>query len=158
MNKRIQSYIDQFNQIFNGDPWLDETFRKKVGDLTDAQVFVKSPNENHSVAEVISHLIVWRREYLRRLADDSPERMLGDESPHNWKPVDALKKEGWQTLYEDFRNTQRELIELLQDKDDSFLDELLAGTDHIKEYYLAGLLHHDVYHLGQVGLILKWVK
>lgn len=158
MNKRIESYIEQFKQIFDGEPWLDETFRKKLGDLSDAQVFVKSPNENHSVAEVISHLIVWRREYLRRLADDSPERMLNDESPHNWKPVEELQEEGWQPLYEDFKQAQRELIELLQGKDDDFLDEPLAGTDHIKEYYLAGLLHHDVYHLGQVGLILKWVK
>ena len=158
MNKRIQSYIEQFNQIFDGEPWLDETFGKKLKGLTDEQVFTKAPDNNHSVAEVISHLVAWRKEYVRRLFENSPDRMLSDESAHNWIPAEELKKQGWQHLYDDFKQSQRELIGLLQNKEDSFLDEHLAGTDHIKEYYLAGLLHHDVYHLGQVGLILKWAK
>lgn len=158
MEKRIQSYIEQFTQLFNGHPWLDETFSKKLDDLGDEQVFIEAPNNNHCVAQVISHLTEWRKEYLRRLANNSPERMLNDDSPNNWFSKEHLKKTGWAVLYGEFKQTQQQLVELLQSKSDDFLDEPLAGTDHNKEYYVAGLLHHDAYHLGQIGLILKWAK
>ncbi len=39
-----------------------------------------------------------------------------------------------------------------------FLDGQLGETEFNKEYFVAGLLHHDLYHLGQIGLILKWAK
>lgn len=84
--------------------------------------------------------------------------MLNDDSGNNWIPVEQLKTTGWQNLYNDFKKTQHELINLLQSKNDNFLEENLASTEHDKEYYVAGLLHHDCYHMGQIGLILKWAK
>lgn len=65
MKTRIQSYIEQFTQLYDGDPWLDETFNKKLDDLDEEQAFTKAPGNNHSVAEVVSHLIEWRKEYMR---------------------------------------------------------------------------------------------
>ena len=72
----INSYTQQFSQVFNGNPWLDESFSKKLDDLSEVEAFTQSPNHNHSVAEVVSHITEWRKEILRRLADNSPERML----------------------------------------------------------------------------------
>jgi uncharacterized damage-inducible protein DinB len=158
MKARIRSYIEQFSQVFNGKPWLDETFCKKLDPLSEQQVFTQAPGNNHSVAEVVSHIIVWRNEILRRLVDNSSERMLTDESADNWKPLQELRQTGWQQLYTDFKQLQEELINLLESRDDNFLAEQLADTEWNKEYFVAGLLHHDIYHLGQIGLILKWAK
>jgi len=158
MNPRIQSYIIQFSQLFDGAPWLDETFSKKLDGLTDAEAFVPSPGNNHSVAEVVSHVIEWRNEIIRRLSEDSAERRLTEDIGNNWMPLDQLQQIGWQQLYADLKESQQRLISLLESKDDNFLDEPLADTEFNKEYFVAGILHHDVYHLGQIGLILKWVK
>lgn len=158
MTSRIQTYINQFNQVFNGNPWLDESFSKKLDSLSEAQAFTQSPGNNHSVAEVVSHLTEWRNEITRRLTDNSPERRLTDESPHNWISYEQLQQTGWQQLYADLKRSQHQLINLLESKDDYFLDEQLGETEFNKEYFVAGLLHHDLYHLGQIGLILKWAK
>jgi len=157
MKPRINAYIEQFNQIFNGNPWLDETFTKKLDNLSAEQVFTPSSNQNHSVAEVVSHLIEWRKEIIRRLHCNSSERMLTEQSPENWRQPEQLKQADWHHLYEEFKKTQQQIIDLLKNKDDSFLDELLGETEFNKEYFVAGLLHHDLYHLGQIGLILKFV-
>jgi hypothetical protein len=51
---------------------------------------------------------------------------------------------------------------LLRTKVDDFLLEKYYDTD-FKGYYpykfvVHGMLHHDVYHLGQLGLIIKFLK
>lgn len=158
MTTRIQSYIQQFAQIFNGSPWLDESFSKKLNNLSEKKIFTQFPNNNHSVAEVVSHIIVWRMEIIRRLDENSSKRRLTEESLDNWKDLQVLQQIGWQQLYADLSQSQQQLTKLLQDKDDTFLDEQLGETEFNKEYFVAGILHHDLYHLGQIGLILKWSK
>jgi len=158
MTSRIQSYLIQFQQVFNGNPWLDESFAKKLDNLSETQAFVQSPGNNHSVAEVVSHLVEWRTEIIRRLAHNSSDRRLTEESPQNWKPLTELQQTGWQQLYAGFKQSQVQLLDLFENKVDFFLEEQLGNTAFNKEYFVAGLLHHDLYHLGQIGLILKWAK
>lgn len=156
MNIRVSSYINQFQQIFNGHPWLDESFSKKLDNLSEEQAFSRSPDHNHCVAEVVSHLTAWRNEVLRRLINNSSERKLTEESYDNWKLLTELQQAGWQQLYTDLKKSQEQLIDFLRSINDSFLDGQLAETAFNKEYFVAGILHHDLYHLGQIGLILKW--
>lgn len=158
MVSRTQSYIHQFRQLFDGNPWLDETFAKKLDKLSEHEVFLQSPGNNHSVAEVVSHIIEWRIEVMRRLIENSGERKLTEESANNWKTSKELQESGWKELYDNLKHSQQQLINLLESNDDNFLDEKLGETEFNKEYFVAGLLHHDVYHLGQIGLILKWAK
>lgn len=156
MTTRIQSYIQQLQQVFNGNPWLDESFAKKLDGLTEAQAFAQAPDNNHSVAQVVSHLVEWRKEIFRRFIDNSSKRKLTQEN--NWKSNQELQQAGWHKLYDDFKGSHHQLIELLESKDDFFLGEQLGDTAFDKEYFITGLLHHDLYHLGQIGLILKWVN
>jgi hypothetical protein len=62
----------------------------------------------------------------------------------------------------EYNNTLSELIRLLKEKDDTFFKEQYYDTD-FKEYYnyrfvINGILHHDIYHLGQLGIIIKYLK
>jgi hypothetical protein len=51
---------------------------------------------------------------------------------------------------------------LLQSKDDQFLDEHYYDIDFKGTYpysfAIEGMLHHDIYHLGQMGLVIKLIK
>ena len=75
---------------------------------------------------------------------------------------DKLQIVGWKVIKTEYDRTLSELIELLKTKDDEFLDELYYDTD-FKDYYqyrfvINGMLHHDLYHLGQLGIIIKFLK
>ncbi len=140
----------QFREIFNGAPWLDETFAKKIDNLSEEDAF-RTPYNLHSVAEIISHLLEWRKEIISRL-EGNPRKMKFD-SPENWITNETLKKHGFKSLWQDFEDSQQELYKMLQTHDDHFLSQPWSNVDN--EYLLRGLLHHDIYHLGQIGLILR---
>src|ERR1044071_8698680 len=107
MSDCIESYIIQFKQLLNGTPWLDETFSKKLDNLSENEAFTRAPDNNHSVAEVVWHLTAWRNEYIRRLSENSPDRMLNDDSPDNWKNHEFLTQYGWQQIYADFKHSHQ---------------------------------------------------
>lgn len=155
MRLLIENYKRQFEQIWDGSLWLDETYAKKLGAITDKQAFALGPDGSHSVAQVVAHIVAWRNEVIRRLATDGP-RGLNAGTPADWPENDTLRQIGWQALYQELSATQERLIALLQENDDSFLQQKMSSRQLPKDYFVAGLLHHDLYHLGQIGLFLKW--
>ena len=69
---------------------------------------------------------------------------------------------GWARIKSDYDSSLSELIELLKRKDDVFLNDKYYDTDFKGEYeysfLLNGMLHHDIYHLGQLGIIIKFLN
>lgn len=154
----IDALANQFESIYRGEPWLDETFAKKLGSLSETQAFARPLPMLHSVAEIISHLLVWRNEVIHRLQGNPAQ--LSVNHPANWKDSEELKTEGWEILQQQFDDSQERLLTLLRENDDSFLEQEYkqsTATDPYR-YYLEGLLHHDCYHPGQVGLIIKMLS
>ena len=156
-NKLIQSYITQLTELFSGEPWIEETFESKLKELPEDLAFSKPKEDIHSVGEILSHLIVWRKEILQRVKEKkSPSVTM--ESSDNWKKLETLKQDGLFQLLNEFNESQELLIEFLKTKTDSFL----STKDNFKnvsfDYYIRGLIHHDAYHLGQIGLLLKYFR
>jgi hypothetical protein len=105
---------------------------------------------------VVSHIVEWRRELIERFRFGRYPKLTVD-SPNNWIPNDKLRKNGWAHLKGQLEETQREVVALLEAKDDSFLHLNWAGQENYS-HLVAGLIEHDIYHLGQIGLIYKMVN
>jgi uncharacterized damage-inducible protein DinB len=155
MEKRLIGYlVKEFEGLYNGDNWLDETFHKKLSGLSDEAAFTRPYPEVHSVAEVLSHLIEWRTEILRRLRTATANQ-LPDE--RDWIDNETLRDQGWLKLIERFDATQQEIIHFLSEHDDTFI-EIPWTEKYSNRYLLAGLIEHDAYHLGQIGLIVAMLR
>ncbi|RYY18249.1 MAG: DinB family protein [Chitinophagaceae bacterium] len=154
-NQIVRNYILQIQRAFQGDNWLDENFDKKLELINEQNAFQKPADDLHSIAEIVSHIIEWRKELLERLEAGRPPK-LKMESPNNWIPNSLLKTSGWSSLLLELRVTQTLIITFLEKKDDAFLSqEWLGGESY--GFLVAGWLEHDLYHLGQIGLIYKMV-
>jgi uncharacterized glyoxalase superfamily protein PhnB/uncharacterized damage-inducible protein DinB len=151
----LTAYIDQLMNITDGDTWLDETFGKKLKNIPEEVVFMRPVPGMHSVAEIISHLHEWRLSVISILRGG--ERTLTMDSPGNWKTNDELKSHGWKTLQHHFYASQDALIALLQSRNEDWLQQMDSLKKNNFEYYVQGLIHHDLYHLGQIGMILRIV-
>lgn len=149
----INDYCQQLTDIMNADIWLDENFEKKLSQVQNDQVFKRPIPEIHSVAELLSHLYEWRNDLIGRLKGDPPS--LEEENLRNWKTNDILSTEGWENLFDNFYNSQKEIVAFLKTKDDSYLDEKYPHSNYTYRYLVQGLIHHDCYHLGQLGITLK---
>jgi uncharacterized damage-inducible protein DinB len=152
----INHYVDQLTHSQHGENWLDENFTKKLDQVSEADAFMIPATGIHSIAEVISHVIEWRKELLRRLIHGQPA-ILKMESPENWISNEALKKDGWVALVKKLQETHDTFIDFLAKNDDSFFD-LPWKDKQTNGYLVAGWLEHDLYHLGQVGLIYKMLS
>jgi hypothetical protein len=154
-NRLINSLVRQLRDILDGENWLDENFRKKIQVISAEQAFTRPHPEMHSVAELISHIMAWRKDSILKLKGFKGELKM--DSPDNWRTNEELQKIGWDKLIADFYQSQEDLIQLIKNKDDYFLEnKSLDG--YTFEYLLGGLIHHDLYHLGQLGITIKYLN
>ena len=154
---KLNNYIRQFEEIYAGPAWLGESFTDKFSYLSDEDAFLKPLPYVHCVAEVLSHVIEWRKEVLFRLQTHT--RSLEMRDPVDWRTQAELKQLGWSNLLEQFEEIQESILAFLHSKEDDWLEiefpnerPLTHGT------LIEGLIHHDIYHLGQIGLITRMVR
>jgi len=151
-NKLIKNFVQQLQDIQGKENWLDENFKKKIDKISEKQAFTRPIAEIHSVAELVSHILVWRSESIKELK--GKKKNLTIDSPENWQTNDQLKIMGWEKLKTALYESQMELIELIKDKIDDYLEnEYMDGYSF--KYLIEGLVHHDLYHLGQIGITIK---
>jgi uncharacterized damage-inducible protein DinB len=152
----IKDIIRQLKDAENGDLWLDENFEKKLAQVPEGQEFTRPLPGLHSVAELLSHLIVWRRINISRLKGQKVT--MDVEDPANWKTNDQLRQQGWDALKKEFCQSQKDLIAMLDGKDDSYLRTISTHYENTYQYLLEGMIHHDMYHMGQLGITIKFLN
>lgn len=152
--RALGDIIRRQEAITGGENWLGESFRGKIDLLTEEEAFRKPLHQIHSVAELISHLTVWKEENIKKL--NGKPATLTMESPENWRSNEELKAVGWEVLKERFYSVSQHLTGFLQDKNDDFLEESLHPYESNRTI-LEGLIQHDIYHLGKIGITIKLV-
>jgi len=160
MKYLIKNIILQLEEIQHGKLWIGSTFDSKLNQLNKNLIFVKPLKNLHSVAEIISHLTLWRKETILKIKTGKGSKT--DDCEENWLTNDKLEILGWDTIKAAYDKTLSELIDLLKLKDDEFLNEHYYDTDfkgnYTYSFVINGMLHHDIYHLGQLGIIIKYLK
>ena len=151
--ERIYHHIHQIQELYNGGSWLDESFAKKLKNETDHTAFQQPIAGVHSVAEIVWHCIYWRNTLIKRMEGDVGYRDRTVEE-FNFLPNDRLKSLGWQNLLDQFEASQQKIIGLLDAQKDEFLDDIYFENDTY-DHLISGIIQHDSYHLGQIGLVQK---
>ena len=154
-NRLINNIVGQLKDIQEQELWLDENFKKKIDTLPEALAFQRPLPDLHSVAELISHILVWRKESMSKLQGHRSNLTVA--SPENWLSNDILRQKGLDTLKSEFYQSQYDLIELIENETDEYLERVDADGYKFK-YLIEGLIHHDLYHLGQLGIVIKFLK
>lgn len=148
----INNIIRQLNEIQEGSLWFDQSFKDKLDRISDSDAFVRPIPQLHSVAEHVSHMLEWRKECILRYSGSKTELM---NSPTDWKENSELRTIGWTNLKNDLYQSRHDLIHLLENKDDAYLETKFLDTEYDFHYLIEGIIQHDLYHLGQIGITIK---
>lgn len=152
----LNHLIEQIEEIYSGNPWLEETYSKKLNEVNDQTAFLIPVKGVHSIAEIVSHVVEWKKEILARL--QTGVKQLSMHDPLNWRANEELKREGWQHLKTALFNSNNAFVSFLSTQDDTFLDRHYSGqVTETNRYFVEGCLHHDLYHLGQIGVVKKLI-
>jgi uncharacterized damage-inducible protein DinB len=154
MKKEINSYISEFETVYNGEPWYGKSLMEVINTAVPKDVFKKQKSDGHSAYEITHHLYAWRNLLAKRLKGDNVS--IEVNSKEDWAP---LPKEqtvaAWKELIKKLGQNQQELIAALTKLNDEDLDKDLANTSNSLRTFLNGQIQHDIYHIGQVALAIK---
>lgn len=150
---QVSSYLLQLEQLMEGGSWQGESFKDKLNMITATTFFTQPMPGVHSIAEIIDHCRYWKDVLLARFQGDIGYR---DRTVHqmNFRELPVLQELGMEKILSDFYAAHTAIMDFLQRKDDHYLEEK-NQSGIAMSYYIEGIIQHDIYHLGQVGLIQK---
>lgn len=150
MKTKIESYIKQYSEVHEGEPWFGDSLRSILDGIDPAVAIAKAPG-NSNIIRLLWHCIKWRQSLIERLKG-TPNYRAQIEDPDNWLEYDDPKLKNWTGALEKFEAQFAEIITLLAEKN----DELLEQEFHPGRTYktlIEGVLQHDIYHFGQIALL-----
>ncbi len=148
--KTKELFIEQYRACYDEENWF-VPLMNTVKDLTSEQAGWKKNGIDHSIFQLVNHLIYWNERYLLRFKS---------------LPLPEAKNENDLTFDNsntDWKATLKKLEEVLS----SFLDEIRKADERklnsspFKEsdnpWYsiIANIIAHNAYHTGQIVLIRK---
>lgn len=142
---------DQLDRALNGDAWHGPSWRE-VLDGVGVQAALQRPLPSaHTIGELVLHTINWHEVVRRRILGESPQ--VTDEM--DWPKAAFASEAEWKAAVQRLFDTGRTLSDTIRGFPDARLQEE-RGNDAGSWYHLMiGILQHDLYHAGQVGLLKK---
>ncbi len=155
MKKEIQSIIQRIENVNSGEPWFGRPVYTLLEEVDPKKVFI-SPNEQHSLAALLYHMITWADFTLKRIEKDKINDLAAAEEL-DWRKIDP-KKHSWKKGLAEFKAIHKKIIALLKKKEDPFLDEKVDYRNYNFRYLINGMIEHNIYHLGQIAYLHKMLS
>ena len=153
MNKEVQSIIRNLQNTLSGEPWFGRPVYPILEEVDVSKVFTNPNGGEHSLIELLYHLITWSAFCLKHLDNASPEE-LKEVEEMDWRAIDPVIH-SWQKGMEEFKKINEQIVSILETKNDEFLAETVTGRKFNFRFMLNGLIQHTIYHLGQIAYVKK---
>ena len=158
MASEIVRIIDQLDREHAGDPWHGSPLRQILEGIDHREAAHRPLPDGHTIWELVLHMISWKNEVRRRIAGAPAATPLEGD----WPTPPRATPESWQDTLAALEASHRSLVssvaslpedKLFQPTNDPRDRESGAGVDHY--VLLHGIVQHDVYHAGQIGILKK---
>ena len=156
MSKELVYIISQLKDAYKGDPWFGRAAVKLLGEVDEKMAYQK-PAGQHSMVELLWHMITWREFTIDRL-QHSPQMGLAYFEEMDWRELDHNDVTLWKQGLERLQETQDQLLVLLADRDDRLLEQPVRERNYDFRKLLNGVIQHDIYHLGQIAYFQKMLS
>lgn len=150
MATETERVTKSLEKTYNKGPWygpsIMEILRQVTPDNANARV-----GKSHSILELLFHMISWRTFVTKRLQGDNAYQVSQAE---NFPATGSLTLA--QAL-EKLEQSQQALVSAAAGFPESRLGELVSSNTGKYTFYtlLHGIEQHDIYHIGQIQLILR---
>ena len=145
----LNEIIKNLKSTFEGDAWHGPSLQEILKDITAEQSLRKIGN-SHNIAELVHHIYAWRFYVIQHLENKKDYEVPDD---FNFIKIETINDNHWETLKTQLTESQSIILKNLDTADDIFLDEIVEGREFNYAKLLHGLIHHDVYHAGQIRML-----
>jgi uncharacterized damage-inducible protein DinB len=151
--KETQRIQKLFEDLYDGDPWLDITLVGTLKNISAEQAIKKIAPGRNSIWQICNHIVSWRENVLQRVQGKeiaSPGNNYFSEIPDN-------SETAWQHTLQQLGRSEKQWIDFLENFDESKFDIIYPGNNLSYYAHIHGIIQHDAYHLGQIVLLSKIV-
>lgn len=134
--------LEQLKTTHNIKDWFVPPTLAVAG-LTAEQANWKDSSENHSIAQLTTHLIFWNKQSLDKFNGVKPDAFGGD----NKETFSPVNDKSWAATTQRLDSVLTALEEVVKNVDDKKLQEIASTVAHIGT--------HNAYHTGQILYIRK---
>jgi uncharacterized damage-inducible protein DinB len=155
MRQELDAIIKDIDMVLFGEPWFGRSLFSLLADVHPADVFKKPNEEGHSLIELVYHMVTWADFTLHRLRGDKEKDLKAFEEL-DWRNIDP-QIHSWSKGLSELESIHQKIIVELKGMDDSILDKKVDYREYNFRFLLKGLIQHDIYHLGQIAYVTKWL-
>ncbi|MBL8205822.1 MAG: DinB family protein [Blastocatellia bacterium] len=156
--KRI---ADQLKRAYEGPAWHGPSLLEALSGVTARQALARPIPNTHSIWQLVLHIAAWM-DAVRERIENGPVREPADG---DWPEITDTSETGWQATLDLLTQRQQALLSVLTNLTDEQLKRRL-GAEHdpptasgYSAYYnLHGVIHHNLYHVGQIVLLKKLLQ
>lgn len=139
--------------LADGDPWYGKSVKGALENI-DHLTAVKRINNQHNIAELLHHMIQWKKFSFEKVAGDENFNIQLN-SDQDWKIINKLSAEEWKHLVEGYFEITDAFVNALKSIKKDWLDQIVPHRKYNYTDLLSGIIEHDIYHLGQIVIISK---
>ncbi len=150
----VQRILEQYERVMNGAAWHGDAIWQILGSISADRAASRPIANVHSVWEIVGHMAFWEEIAAKRLGG----LRAGLEDGSNFPAASDATEANWQKALDAFRASNRAFREALQKLDPVHLDKLSATGKRSFYNEAHGLIEHNVYHAGQIALLVKAMK
>jgi len=136
-----------------GEAWHGPATLGLLQDLSAADAAKKPIPGTHSILELVLHIANWNEIVARRLAGEKVEGKLDTE--YDWPKGAGAEEQAWKAAVERLKRSYDTLRTAISATSDEKLAQAAVNRKHSNYVMLHGIIHHIVYHSGQIGLLRR---
>jgi len=148
----IERIAEQIELAFEGrtpendHAWHGPSVCETLQGIHARQALNKLPH-SHSIIELVMHMATWRTFVVKRLEGDNAFDVTDD--------TDFLAGTDWEAALRRLQESQENLLAVLRNFPEEKLHEVVPSRTYTFYTMLHGIVHHDIYHTGQIALLKK---
>jgi uncharacterized damage-inducible protein DinB len=146
--REIERILDQLNRSWGGPSWTGVDIQPLLDGISDDQARAHPLPNAHSILELTAHMTTWMNAVAARLGGETRELTPEED----WRDVTQLT---WSAAITEMENAQSHLSDVIARLTPDDLDKKVAGRKYTIYVMLHGVIQHNLYHAGQIGLLKK---
>src|SRR4051812_13350361 len=135
-NAEILLLVEQFNETYGSGTWHGKTI-KEILDAANPEAVFERPTGQHSMLELLWHMINWEEFALNRLLRSDKDLKHFEES--DWRELNHENKALWEEGLTRFWLVHHDLMEQLKQQNDKLLDSVVQGRKYNYRKLLRGI-------------------
>ena len=147
MKSETEKIVSLLKRSFDKGAWHGPSVRETLSTITSETSSNRLAN-THSIIELVLHMTAWRNFVISKL--EGKDYKVTDE-------MNFPKSTDWSKAVKELEESQGKLLALVESFPVEKLSELVPHPNAKYTFYtmLQGIIHHDLYHAGQIILISK---